>query len=495
MPRLTAVACAALTALAAFPAALHAQRELENSVASLAVHDVNDIFLRVTNRGAYGLRLLGEPTPPGNFPRGTPNRYLFGAGLWIGGIGDVDANGIPDTITTIGYNPESTSENEWIEGAFGHSPNDPRFRVLDSTEPNDQETFPGTPVAQQELFTVFDDRFSVGSISRPSIPLGVEVRQRSFAFTEPALDTAIVFQWDVLNISGQIRATGYTIRDMWIGIGLDPDMGEPTDDTAAPLAVDGEPVLLVWDSDFSEGGFTGRPGFMALVPLDNPGSDVNMTAMTGTSRPGVQPVPQFDPTQYEALSGLRVPTFASPFFDLRALIGMGPVDLPEDQVVRGAMAWVWAEAVGDVPPTLVPSSPELGEDAPFLTDLVAAVRAVRQAYDQRLAGLPALLDFPVGPEAPGPGDRNVVLQNYPNPFRDETTIEFSIAEEGDVSLEVFDVLGQLVITLAAGHREPATYTLGWNGRSANGREVPSGIYVIRLTTPQGTSAVRAMKVR
>jgi flagellar hook assembly protein FlgD len=89
----------------------------------------------------------------------------------------------------------------------------------------------------------------------------------------------------------------------------------------------------------------------------------------------------------------------------------------------------------------------------------------------------------------------VVLQNYPNPFRDETTIEFSIAEEGDVSLEVFDVLGQLVITLADGHREPATYTLGWDGRSANGREVPSGIYVIRLTTPQGASAVRAMKVR
>ena len=495
MPRLTAVTCAALAALAISPAALQAQRELEHSVASLAVHDVNEIFLRVTNRGAYGLRGRGELTPPGNFPRGTPNRYLFGAGLWIGGIGDVDANGVPDTITTIGYNPESTSENEWIEGAFGHSPNDPRFRVLDSTSPSDQETFPGTPVAQHELFTVFDDRFSVGSISRPSIPLGVEVRQRSFAFTEPALETAIFVQWDILNISGRIRATGYTIRDMWIGIGLDPDMGEPTDDTAARLAVDGEPVLLVWDSDFSEGGFTGRPGFMALVPLENPGSDVNMTAMTGTSRPGVQLVPQFDPTQYEALSGLRVPTFASPFFDLRALIGMGPVDLPEDQVVRGAMAWVWAEAVGDVPPTLVPSSPELGEDAPFLTDLVAAVRAARQAYDQRLAGLPALLDFPVGPEAPGPGDRNVVLQNYPNPFRDETTIEFSIAEEGDVSLEVFDVLGQLVITLADGHREPATYTLGWDGRSANGREVPSGIYVIRLTTPQGASAVRAMKVR
>jgi hypothetical protein len=64
-----------------------------------------------------------------------------------------------------------------------------------------------------------------------------------------------------------------------------------------------------------------------------------------------------------------------------------------------------------------------------------------------------------------------------------------------VSLDVFDALGQLVITLAAGHREPATYTVAWNGRSANGREIPTGVYVIRLTTPQGTSAVRALKVR
>ena len=493
MPRLT-VATIALGMLAFVPTAARAQRDLVPSVASLGAHDVNQVFLRVTNRGSYGLR-LEQTNSPGNFPRGTLNSYLFGSGLWIGGIGDVDANAVPDTITTIGYNPQDVNENEWIEGAVGHSPNDPRFRVLDSTEPSDQELFPATPVAEQELFTVFDDRFSVGTISRPSIPLGVEVRQRSFAFTEPALESAVLFQWDILNISGDIRPTGYTIRDMWIGIVVDPDIGEPTDDTAAPLEIDGEPVLLMWDSDFVEGGFTGRPGFMALVPLDNPGLEVNMTAMTGTSRPGVQPVPQLDQTQYEALSGLRTPTFASPFFDLRALIGMGGFDLDEDEVVRGAMAWVWAEAVGDVPPTLVPSSPELTPDAPFLVDLVAAVRAVREAYDERLAGLPALLDFPASPQPPGPGNANVVLQNYPNPFRDETTIEYSIVEEGEVSLDVFDALGQVVVTLAVGHREPATYTVAWDGRSANGREVPTGIYVIRLSTPQGASAVRALKVR
>ncbi|HJU86879.1 MAG TPA: hypothetical protein VJ788_05885, partial [Gemmatimonadota bacterium] len=408
MPRLTPATILAVIAL--FPAAARAQRDVTPSVASLAVHDVNEVFLRVTNRGAFGLRLT-DTGAPGNFPRGTPNRYLFGSGLWIGGIGDVDADGAPDTITTIGYNPQDTNENEWIEGAVGQNPNDPRFRVLDSTEPSDQELFPATPVAQQELFTVYDDRFSVGSVSRPSIPLGVDVRQRSFAFTEAGLDTAVLFQWDILNVSDRIRATGYTIQDMWIGIALDPDIGEPTDDTAAPIEIDGSPVLLIWDTDFIEPEFTGRPGFLAMVPLDNPGSEVNMTQFSDGTRPGVQPVPQTDREQYESLSGLREPTFASPFFDLRALIGVGPVDLAEGAVARAAMAFVWAEAVGDVPEVLLPSSPEFTADAPFLVELVAAVRAVRAAYEERLADLPALLDFPAEPQEPGPGEENVVLQN------------------------------------------------------------------------------------
>jgi hypothetical protein len=494
MPRLIP-ATIGLAAMALLPAAARAQREIAPSVVSIGAHDANEVFLRVTNRGAVGIRRADTGTPGNLFPIDAPNVYLFGSGVWIGGIGDVDANGVPDTITTIGYNPQDVNENEWIEGAVGQNPNDPRFRVLDSTEPSDQALFPATPVAQQELFTVYDDRFSVGSVSQPSIPLGVEVRQRSFAFTDPDLDTAVFFQWDILNISDRIRATGYTIRDMWTGIALDPDIGEPTDDTAAPLEIDGDPVLLVWDTDFVESGFEGRPGFLALVPLDGEGGQVNLTQLSGDNRPGVQPVPQEDRPQYEALSGLREPTFASPFFDLRALIGMGPVDLAEGAVTRAAMAWVWAEAVGDVPDPLLPSSPELGADAPFLADLVAAVRAAREAYAERLANLPALLDFPPEPEEPGPGGESVVLQNYPNPFTDETTIEYSIAEEGNVRLEVFDALGHPVFTLATGNRTPATYTVAWNGRSTNGREVPSGIYVIRLTTPQGTSAVRALKVR
>ena len=129
MPRLIPATIGVL-ALALLPTAAQAQRGILPSVISIGAHDVNEVFLGVTNRGAFGLQRADIGMPGNFFPIATPNVYLFGSGIWIGGIGDVDANGVPDTITTIGYNPQDTNENEWIEGAVGQNPNDPRFRVL-----------------------------------------------------------------------------------------------------------------------------------------------------------------------------------------------------------------------------------------------------------------------------------------------------------------------------------------------------------------------------
>jgi hypothetical protein len=501
MPQLSRIAilCALLSIV---PATAGAQK-LTMSTNSLIAHNANEVFLRVSNRGGFGLAL--SDADAGNFPNGTPNRYIFGAGLWIGGIGDVDNDGQPDQITTLGYNPSTLADVEWIEGAVGFARNDPRFRVLDSTNPDDQDDFPATPVATEELFTVYGDRFSTFGSGQSSVPLGVEVRQRSFAFTEADLDTAVIFQWDFLNISDQIRNTGYTIEDLWTGIVLDPDVqvspfGSVLDDTAAPLVVDGEEVLLIWDSDFSEPGFEGAPGFMAVVPLVNPGGQTTITQLTSQFGAGVLIVPTTDSNQYETLAGIapREPTIAEPGFDLRALVGWGAIDLAPGAVHRTAAAFVWAGPTGDPPPLLSPLNPALDQDLPLLADLVAAVRSVRQSYDQRLAGLPALLDFPgepmPGPD-PGSGEPGVVLQNFPNPFTDQTTIQYSIVDAGDVELKVFDITGREVTTLASGFLDAGEFTAVWDGRSAQGVDVPAGVYVIQFVTPGGTSSVRALKSR
>ena len=72
-------------------------------------------------------------------------------------------------------------------------------------------------------------------------------------------------------------------------------------------------------------------------------------------------------------------------------------------------------------------------------------------------------------------------QNYPNPFANNTNISFSTEEEGYVKLEVFNVIGQKIITLFDKYISPNKFTVNWDGRNLNGKKIAKGMYVYRLT--------------
>jgi hypothetical protein len=71
-------------------------------------------------------------------------------------------------------------------------------------------------------------------------------------------------------------------------------------------------------------------------------------------------------------------------------------------------------------------------------------------------------------------------QNYPNPFNPTTSIKYQIAENANVSLTVYNMLGQQVKTLIAGQQEAGYYTVNWDGTNEYGSKVASGIYIYRL---------------
>jgi len=66
-------------------------------------------------------------------------------------------------------------------------------------------------------------------------------------------------------------------------------------------------------------------------------------------------------------------------------------------------------------------------------------------------------------------------QNYPNPFNPSTTIRFSIPWSAEVSLKIFNLLGEEVATLVSGLKDAGTHTVQWD---ATGH--PSGVYFYRL---------------
>jgi hypothetical protein len=82
-------------------------------------------------------------------------------------------------------------------------------------------------------------------------------------------------------------------------------------------------------------------------------------------------------------------------------------------------------------------------------------------------------------------------QNYPNPFNPSTTINFGIPVHGEASLEIYDLLGSKVRTLAAGGHEAGYYHVVWDGRNDAGQFVTSGVYLYRLNS-QGFVATRKM---
>ena len=72
-------------------------------------------------------------------------------------------------------------------------------------------------------------------------------------------------------------------------------------------------------------------------------------------------------------------------------------------------------------------------------------------------------------------------QNYPNPFNPSTKIRFSVPEPSDVRITIYNLLGQEVRTLFAGLVNRGTEQVIWDARDNSGVQVPSGMYIYRMT--------------
>ena len=75
-----------------------------------------------------------------------------------------------------------------------------------------------------------------------------------------------------------------------------------------------------------------------------------------------------------------------------------------------------------------------------------------------------------------------LLQNFPNPFNPETTIGYELAESADVTLQIYNVVGQVVRTLmAAEPQSVGRYQVRWDGMDDRGTPVSSGIYFYQIS--------------
>jgi len=75
----------------------------------------------------------------------------------------------------------------------------------------------------------------------------------------------------------------------------------------------------------------------------------------------------------------------------------------------------------------------------------------------------------------------VLFQNYPNPFNPTTFIKYDLPELSKVKLEIYNILGQKVVTLVDGVEQPGFKSVKWAGNNNNGGLLSSGMYIYRIS--------------
>jgi hypothetical protein len=79
-----------------------------------------------------------------------------------------------------------------------------------------------------------------------------------------------------------------------------------------------------------------------------------------------------------------------------------------------------------------------------------------------------------------------VLRNYPNPFRESTTLEFTLAQEDAYTLDIYDAKGALVERVQAGSAQAGVVNeVVWNAG-----KYPVGVYLARLTTSKSVQHIK-----
>ena len=86
-------------------------------------------------------------------------------------------------------------------------------------------------------------------------------------------------------------------------------------------------------------------------------------------------------------------------------------------------------------------------------------------------------------------------QNYPNPFNPSTTIEFYLPEQQYVTLDIYNILGQRVVSLVDRDMDAGFQSVNWSGRDNSGSEIASGIYFYLLKTDDRKISKRMMMLK
>ncbi len=218
-----------------------------------------------------------------------------------------------------------------------------------------------------------------------------------------------------------------------------------------------------------------RERFYSVV--QNPGPDILSDFIGAHSQESGYPELVWDPaktvlhtgTFYDDITGIPLPTI--PFIGGSGYDILYTYNSSNDSVLTEGKTIAWRELGGTFEYVFF-------EMPLSFMEKTSAIQALRKAIDDLGVATP-VTDNPGGNALPA---TFTLSQNYPNPFNPVTTIEFYNPENRsiDVTLDVFNILGQKVISLFEGKANPGVNVVNWEGTESSGQPAASGIYFYRL---------------
>jgi len=86
-------------------------------------------------------------------------------------------------------------------------------------------------------------------------------------------------------------------------------------------------------------------------------------------------------------------------------------------------------------------------------------------------------------------------QNYPNPFNPTTEIRYEVPFRDIVSLNIYNLRGELIRSLMTGIHNPGYYSITWDAKNNQGVDIASGVYIYRLDTRNRSISKKMMLMR
>jgi len=171
--------------------------------------NANQWRLSISN---YGKFEAPSGQPAGLWPGNTDHNYIYGAGIWIGGV---LPNG--DTVVAVGY-MTNNSRSEFAPGLPYSDPNNPEWRVYFSTD--DDYPLPVLSFLDSYCsYNEFDTAYHVADSFHVMEPLGVTVNRRTLAWPSSWYDDVVFIEYVIRN------DTAYSLNNVYASIGMDFDIG------------------------------------------------------------------------------------------------------------------------------------------------------------------------------------------------------------------------------------------------------------------------------